>query len=326
MVRNSHKLYNHEQKVRFLEEEYPNDNTRQTYASALISVAKFEKDKNKDLCDFSYNDVVDLMIGLKKKTYKSLDVSQTIMVKYVDWAIREGYNQTGLNAFKLLSKDDLKKYTHKIAEKKSYITRERLYEIADALYNPIDKAILVLLFEGVRGRAEIENTFEELRNLKMSDVHPITNTIDVTKNNGLPRTIKVDERTMNILLRAIDQDEYYYKNGTATGKFKSRLLKGTNYVIRTIDVENGYDGDKVSSQSICTKLIKFRQWTGVSFLNPTLVFQSGLLERCEELEELYGELEPDHYKLVYRELELDDRIWYSLKELYESYKQNKALK
>jgi hypothetical protein len=330
MVKNFLNLYNHEQKVRWLEETYRNDDTRQTNSSILISASKFEQDKVKDLCNFSYADVVELMIGLKRKSFQSLDVSQTIIVKYVDWCIQEGYSKTGINAFKLLTNKDLKKYTHQVAIKNSYITRERLYEICNELYNYTDKAILVLLFEGIRGRTEIDNSYEEIRNLKPEDVMPEANAIRAIRNpdkdnpTGKKRYVQVDKRSIDILLLAIQQTEYHKSNGKATGRFAIRPLKDNGYVIRTIDNNLDLKDDKIASASISTKFNKIRLYTGIHFLTPTLVFQSGLIEKIEEKEKEFGELKPEHYRQIYKDLELDERLWYKLKEIYEAYKQNKV--
>jgi len=318
------KLFNPDQKNRFLNEEYPNESTRSTYTSLLVSTSKFEVEKQKDLCDFSYSDVVDLMIGLKKKTPKSLDVAQTIITKYVDWCLAEEYSKTGINAFKLLTKEDLKKFVHQVAQKHSYFARDRLFtEVIDRLYNYVDKAMVALLFEGARGRSIVDHTFEELRNLKDTDINPEINVITVTRDNGEERDIKVSQKTMDILVAATKETEYHKLNGEGKGRFAIRPLKQTPYILRTLDVEFS-DGDKITSSCIVTRFTKFREYTGIKFLNPTLVFQSGLLERCEEKEKEKGELQNEDFRQIYLNVNLDPRRWFSLKEMYEAFKKNKA--
>ena len=318
------KLFNPDQKNRFLNEEYPNESTRSTYTSLLVATSKFEVEKQKDLCDFSYSDVVDLMIGLKKKTPKSLDVAQTIITKYVDWCLAEEYSKTGINAFKLLTKEDLKKFVHQVAQKHSYFTRERLFnDVIDKLHNYIDKAMIALLFEGVRGRSIVDHTFEELRNLKDTDINPEINIITVRRDNGEERDISVSQKTMDILVVAAKEMDYHKLNGDGKGRFAIRPLKQTPYILRTLDVEFS-DGDKITSSCIVTRFTKFREYTGIKFLNPTLVFQSGLLERCEEKEKEKGELQNEDFRQIYLNVNLDSRRWFSLKEMYEAFKKNKA--
>lgn len=322
MVKNYSKFYNPERKVRFLEEEYPNDSTRETYASILRNSAKFEKDKSKDVCDFSYSEIVDLMIGLGKKTSKSLNVTKTILIKYVDWCYDQKYTSTP-NQIKLLTKENLLKQTNQIAQKNSIITRDEMYDICNNLYNPIDRAVIALPFEGVRGRTEIDNTFEELRNLNTADVLVNENTVIATRNNGERRYVQVDKRTTDILVAAINQKDYYKGNGDAKGRFAIMPLKDTGYVLRTIaGRENANLDDKIIATSINNKFKNIRTYTGISFLTPTTLFQSGLIERCEILEKEIGELYPENFRQIYRDLKLDDRSWHDLKEKYKMYKRN----
>lgn len=317
------KLFNPDRKNRFLNENYPNEATRTTYTSLLINIKKFEEEKDKDVCDFSLSEAIELLIGLKKKTLNSLDVAQTILVKYIDWTIEEKYSKTFINSFKLIDKDDLRKYTHRIAQRNSYISREKLYEITGQLYNYIDKAILVLLFEGAKGRSNVDHTFEELRNLKFNDIIPEANIVDVTRDDGTKRSIKVDKRTMDILVAASKETEYFKLNGEGKGRFAVMPLKNTDYILRTLDVESS-EGDKITPSSISTRFKNFREFTGLKFLNPTLVFQSGMLERAEEKEKEKGTLLPEDYRLLYTNVNLDDRRWFSLKEMHEAFKKNKT--
>ena len=84
-------LFNEEQKNRFLNEKYPNESTRMTNTSILRNVGRFENEKNKDLCKFSYEEVKELLIGMKKKTAKSLGVAYTIIMQYLDWCSLENH-------------------------------------------------------------------------------------------------------------------------------------------------------------------------------------------------------------------------------------------
>lgn len=316
-------MYNPDRKNRFLNENYPNESTRATYKTTLASVKIFEEEKDKDICDFSLSEAVEVLIGLKKKTFKSLDVTQSILVKYIDWTIEEKYSKTFINSFKLIDKEDLQKYTHQIAQKNSYIDREKLFDVVGQLYNNIDKAIPLLFFEGVKGRSKGEHTFEELRNLRFRDLIPELNTIIVTRDDNTDRPVSVDPRTMKILIAASQETEYYKLNGQATGRFAVMPLKDTEYILRMIDTERG-DNTKITANGINTRFKKFREWTGVHFLSPTTIFQSGMLERCESKEKQVGELTVEHYKQLYRDVNLDPKGYSALKEMYETYKKNKS--
>jgi integrase len=319
------KLFNEEQKKRFLDEKYPNESTRSSNASILRNVGRFEYDKNKDVSKFNYEEVKEVLIGLMKKTNRSMNVSYTIIMQYLDWCVDKKY--IPINILTLVDKKDKKKYVSKVAQKNSYITREQLYDYCSQLYNYIDKAMLVLLFEGVKGRSSIEHSFEELRNFKMTDILE-NNIIIATRdfsddsNNNIKqrRLIPVDPRTIEILLTACKENTYHKANGEAKGRFAIMPVKDSPYVIRTID-RSGTDDDRISVSNICSRFKNFRQYIGIKFLNPTLVFQSGMFDRCLKLEDEIGELQAEDFRQLFRNLNLDERNWSGLKEMYESYKQ-----
>jgi len=322
-------LFNEEQKNRFLDEKYPNESTRMTNTSILKNVGRFENEKNKDLCRFSYEEVKELLIGMKKKSLKSLGVAYTIIMQYLDWCLAENYSS--MNVLKLVDKkEDLPKYIHQVAQKLSYITREQMYDYCDMLYNYADKALLALLFETVRGRPIKDHTFEELRNIKKTDLIPESNTIIVTRDPygeilfPQSRPITVDPRTMEILQMACLEDTYHKLNGLDDGRFAILPTKDTPYILRTIGRKNNAE-EKITVGNIGSRFKNFRTYTGIKFLNPTLIFQSGMLDRCLQKEVELGELRSENFRQLFRDLELDERSWQGLKEMYETYKQTQSI-
>jgi hypothetical protein len=227
----------------------------------------------------------------------------------------------------LITKEDLKKYIHQVARKNSYITREQIYNYCGRLYNSIDRALLILPYECVRGQTSEGHSFEEIRNLKMTDLIPEENAIIVTREpndetqHPRKRAVLVDPRTMSILLAACKEEEYHKDNGQARGRFAVRPVKNSPYLIRTIERYNDQGDDRINIGNISSRFKNFRTYTGIKFLNPTIVFQSGLLDKCLRKEAETGiELTSEDFRQIYRDLELDERNWSSLKEMYEDYK------
>ena len=324
-------LFNEEQKNRFLNEKYPNESTRMTNTSILRNVGRFENEKNKDLCKFSYEEVKELLIGMKKKTAKSLGVAYTIIMQYLDWCSLENH-YSSMNVLKLVDKkEDLPKYIHQVAQKNSYITRDQMYNYCDNLYNYVDKAMMALLFECVRGRTEEGHSFEELRNLKKSDLIPELNTVFVARdadeeNKPRRRPVTVDPRTMDILLKACLEDTYHKSNGEDTGPLAVLQTKNTPYILRTLDRKIKEFDERISVGSISSRFKNFKQYLNIHFLTPTLIFQSGMLDKCLKKESENGELKSEDFRQLFRDdLELNERGWQGLKEMYEGYKQTESI-
>ena len=205
-----------------------------------------------------------------------------------------------------------------------------MYDYCDMLYNYADKSVVALLFETVRGRPIKDHTFEELRNIKKTDLIPESNTIIVTRDPygeilfPQSRPITVDPRTMEILQMACLEDTYHKLNGLDDGRFAILPTKDTPYILRTIGRKNNAE-EKITVGNIGARFKNFRQYTKIRFLNPTLIFQSGLLDRCLKKENEVGELTSENFRQLFRDLQLDERGWQGLKEMYETYKQTQSI-
>lgn len=319
----NNELFNAEIKERFLS-NYTNKSTRRNYRFILAKAKDLEEFFNQDLYSFSFNQFEELMRAFDAKTTKSLGNRRSIIKRYVNWAESQGYCPPNIG-LKLLFKEDLKKYINIVAQENKYITREEMYKICDKLYNYQDKAIVVLPFEGVRGRSDIQHTYEEVRNLKPEDIDIKDNTLKLTRDNGDVRNIKVDERSIDILYNAALEQEYHKGNGESTGKFAIRPLADMPYVIRPIERSDSLE--RISPQAVNSKFYKIRYYLPeYQFLNFTILFQSGMIEKCIEKEKEKGKLQPEDYRNIYTRYGLKEENWYNLKENYTQYKNVSNLK
>lgn len=308
------RLYNNDRKERFLNNEYPNPSTKKTNYLYLTKIGIFEKDKNKDLCDFSYEELKELLVGLKRESENSLNVIFSVITKYFDWCIYEEY--ITYPTHELITKQDKQNAIHR----QQFFKREQIYNLCDGLYNYVDKALIICLYENIKGRPETNNSFEEIRNLKKTDIYPDINRVILTRNNGDSRFISVNNKTMEILVRARDEVEYFKENGLATGRFATRPLRKTEYLFRTI--ENGsfsFNNDnRINIASIENKFRSFRRYLDIDYLNATIIFDSGLIEKCEikAKELINGVLKPEHFKQILKRLQLNENIYFTLKQKY----------
>lgn len=339
------KFYDPERKNKFLYEQYPNEATRTTYGSLLSKISVYEEDYKKDLCDFSPSEATELMFGLRKTTKNARTTAYSIINKYVEWCMLESqnYSKTGFNSFKFLDMDD-DKFVHKLAQEMSYYTRDEMYQICDMLFNYIDKAIICLLFEGVKGRPKQEHSFEELKNLKKTDLIPEVNKIILTRydenNKPMTHSIEVDKRTMDILVVAAREETYHRINGNDKSKFAIQNLSGSPYLIQFCDRPNEGSGDedgRFKRASFNSRFSSIRKNVkeaneisankiNVEFLTPTNLFLSGLFEKCEKLEQEYGILTVKHFNKIFKDLKLNENQGIPLKGKYETYKKYKASK
>lgn len=313
-------LYNKERKELFLNQYTENEASVKVIRSRFNQIGKYERHFDKDLCDFT-TELDDLFSLIPSRTTKSIMWLYSIIKNYCNWCIANGFSKTNINPTFMISNKDLESYVNKIAQKFQWIiNREELYEMCELLYNPRDKATLALVFEGVKGRANLDDSFEELLNLKNEHIHEKECEIEVYRNDGFIRMVSVHPKTMEYVIEAINATDYYEGNGEHP-KNKVTPLTESNYFLRPIKTKRSAFKPNRTIINNIFRIIK--KYTDMPFLNPLKTFQSGMLVACMELEEEKGSsLETeDYFWVATKKFGQLDSVSYSLKQLYMKFKE-----
>jgi len=313
-------LYNEKLKEQFIHQYSDNDNSKKVLRSFFNSVSKIETDFEKDLSNFSADDLVSLFSLIPSRTIKSIIFKQAIIKDYINWVMKKTQDSNiTINPAIMYEKKDLQRFVSKTAQQFQYIkNRDAMYKFCDMLNNERDAALFALIYEGVRGRSNIEDSFEEICNLRTEHVHQFTNRITAVRNDGEVREVDVDSRTMELVMDAIEQKEYHDGNGEHP-KGKISELMDTDYVIKGIKTIRQTEQPQRTLITSIFKIIK--KYTGMPFLTPIKVFESGMLATCAELEKEKGELQETDYKDVVLKYGQNHTIWYGLKEKYLMFKE-----
>jgi hypothetical protein len=314
-------LYNEERKRQFIKQYTENDGSLKVLRSRFNQIGKYEAEFEKDLCDFT-TELRELFVLIPSRTTKSIEWLYNVIKTYCDWCIRNGYSKTNINPTIFIDKSDLEGFVSKIAQKYQWImSRDELYEICDMLYNPRDKATLAMIFEGIRGRANKKDSFEELLNLQNKHVHEKECIIEAHRNDGTVRFINVDPRTMQYVLEAIEATEYYEGNGQHP-RGKVTPLVESDYVLRGI---KSLKYDTVEpNRTIITNIFRIiKKHADMPFINAIKTFQSGMLVTCVKMEEEKGRpLETaDYVNIVTMKFGQLDSVAYSLKQMHMKFKE-----
>jgi hypothetical protein len=302
-------MYNLEIKERFINELYYDEETKRTVKHAFEKFSISEEHFSRDLYEFNQVQLVDVLRLMNCPTVNALGKNFGYMKQYVKWATENGYCPPNM-AFMNVFRKDLQNYISIDAVSNQYIKdRPELYLLCDKIYNPVDRAILVLLYEGVNG-----NEMEELRFLEKQDIKFISNSIEI-RNGSNPRVIShVDERSMQILQEAIEQEIYYNGNGETEAKAPTRKLMNSSFVVRQINLKKSL-GEAMTIAGINVKLKNIKQWTGKYYFNSTNGFYSGIFEKLSNIE-LGRELVRQDYQTVLSMSGMNPETWGLLKENY----------
>lgn len=258
-------------KEMFLKENKLSDSVIKSYNMLFKKILPLEDKLGKDLKDFNYEDLLQLLPYIKSTSYQSINVKWTLLKKYME-------HNNNLNYTKI-TQDNLKQY---IEEKiLRYVTREQLLNaVNNCLDNAQDKAIVMLLFEGVMGKG-----YSDLVTLKTEDIDFENNLIRLED-----RTIYIhDEETMKILDATRLQKVYEkFSIGTAiatTGDASYDLNTKSDYLIKTKPSAKNHNGlDHLKESGIKSRLDKIINTLDMEGLTGLSIYHSGIMEKILKIE------------------------------------------
>ena len=316
-------MYNKKFKDSFLS-EYPK-RTAGTYIYDLKRVSQREEMLDKNVYDFTYEEMDDMFKSMHYKTLASARRSVSTVSEYVDFANRNGKISSKIDISQLFRKDKLKEYVWKYAYLESFVTRDEMYEMTDMLYNYSDKLPIILSFEGIKGEELID-----MINLKFSDINFKTGECKLITDK--PSVIIKDRRSLDLIQESKNESEYHFKNGEATGRVRVAELMDTDYVLKKTTRPNSNNEVEIVTvgflEAKMTRIFKGMGEQepfipGKDFVNLTSLFKSGIFDKVREVEKSLkltkiGGL--DFIEIV-KTRGLDERSAYRYKTEYDNYKE-----
>ncbi|MDP4268274.1 MAG: hypothetical protein Q8880_12680 [Bacteroidota bacterium] len=297
------KLYNEELKERFLKQY--TGNTQKYYRNILQKAFPIETALKKDIYAFNRSELNELFAEFGATSELSIISEVSIIRKYIDFFA--GFVDTKTNWAATYSPKDLKRYVNKFAMRKKYITTfEQYYKNILELNNAQDGALIALIYEGARGKEEIE----EIQNLKITDVFPNDNKVILTRNNGDTRELIVEDDTMELIKDAIAEKEYYKNNGQDCDVTINFLpLANSEYVFRPCGkTKTG----KLKQQTLLRRIKNIANYWGNPYINVRNIWVSGMIKYAKELKKQYGKLTMPECWLICDKFGYDRRYWYNV--------------
>lgn len=284
-------LYNDTVKKKFIEQ------VKKEEQPQLLSIfrkgAELEEYLKKDIYDFNSKEILEFLTLLNRSTLSSIMSCWSHITRYIDWAIYQNITKGTTNLSRDLTIDDVKNCVDE--GKKLYITLNELKEILDTLVNPRDRAMLILLFEGVQGFK-----CSEILNLEKSDIEKAlqnNNILTVTDDKHGQRDIKVSDECLKICLKAANEPVYQKKNGYSEAFNKETILSDNNFVIRNRRTNSDKDQERSSFFVIINTMryIFSPEFFDYPYVNPTRINRSGVLYEGFKVYKEKGKLETEDY-------------------------------
>lgn len=275
-------FYNLEIKNQFLS-KLVNEPTKKPYERVFKYSAVAESLYEKDLYDFSRDEIANILSDLNPTTPGIAKSNGRMISSYISWAIAKGFKKVNNNPLQTVDDEWLAKFVD--TDKKIYFSKDEIEMVEDNCKNAQDAVVLRLLFENVQGKE-----LAEIRNLKMSDVNKELRILTLTNLDGKDRKVEVSERCIKFIEWAYIQDVYFKKNGTTgkhgkyTGRAPKLSLVESEYVVKSAQT-NREEGDdrRVEATALYRRLDSIGDIFGYEYLTSKNIFRSGIIYRAYKL-------------------------------------------
>ena len=251
----------------FLREKDMSISTRKSFDTLFRNIEEYEDVIDKAIDEWTKEDCLDMLASIKKKKANTIAVKWSLLKKYLIYI--------GNTVYREITKSDLENIDGSVLR---YIPYEEVILGLDVFENYIDKAIVLLLRNGIRS--------DEYRLIKHEDIDVENNTIKLSNRN-----VRVDDYTMDILVKAMNERgykmnikdksnyNYYHYNMESPYLIKNRknkynddgrtpmietsLRDRTNKLLRRVEID-GISSTALVSSYIVDKIIEFENEMGLT--------------------------------------------------------------
>ena len=251
----------------FLREKDMSISTRKSFDTLFRNIEEYEDVIDKVVDEWTKEDCLDMLASLGIKKANTIAVKWSLLKKYLIYI--------GNTVYREITKSDLENIDGSVLR---YIPYEEVILGLDVFENYIDKAIVLLLRNGIRS--------DEYRLIKHEDIDVENNTIKLSNRN-----VRVDDYTMDILVKAMNERgykmnikdksnyNYYHYNMESPYLIKNRknkynddgrtpmietsLRDRTNKLLRRVEID-GISSTALVSSYIVDKIIEFENEMGLT--------------------------------------------------------------
>lgn len=281
-------FYNEKHKIEFLN-AYP-PGTALNYSRIFSYSKDIERRLGKDLYDFTFEEVEDLMYSLNPTSIVSAITNLSIIIVYIDWAIDYRYRKSNINVFKNMGNEWLKKFIE--SPDFVFFTEDKLHYYLSQLVNFQDRVIPALIFNGVEGKF-----LSEIVNLTVNDVDFENNTLTLTNHNKNKRKLVVPQYVMNLIGGAINEKIYLKNNGDISHLSKAPKefeLNVNNYVLRSRNTKKS-SNSSMGISTIRARINLIQEHVDHIAFTATNIRRSGQLYMAWKLFKRDGKLDREQY-------------------------------
>lgn len=220
-----------------------------------------EQKLNKDLSEFSCEEILDFYKNLHTTSVLILENINSQMSKYTNW--------TGCqkNSYKELELSDLNSVIDKDKINEMFIQRKDLLSLCQQMMNPRDKMVILGLFEGVKGQ-----NYCEFSCMKNEDFDYENRRIYLRSTD---RTINISDELAQYIQQTIETEVYFpiSKSKKANYEFK----KNSGYILKPFYNQTNFSSEYRRGRNIYLAITRNLKYFEIENLSAQSIFESGMI-------------------------------------------------
>lgn len=294
-------MYNEELKQKFIDTQA--DSMKNMIKSIFVASETLENEKDKDIAEFTVDEIFAMFHQIGSKTYRSLYLKKTYLANYVDF-YQENKHVHAENNYRNISVNDLLEFAKENMSNRKCLSRSDILALIEKLPNAIDQFFILALYEGIKG-----DKYSDLLSLKMSDIDK--ETLTATLSSG--KKIKISKELYECARKAAAQEEYIPVKNIFEPQRRVIRLENVPEIFRVrnntgLSAKDDSEIDvKKKADRVSKKMYQIKACLGCKDLSISRIFLSGFATKLMSIQTYYG--------LTYMELEDKEEV----KELIDRY-------
>jgi len=263
-------MYNDEQKRKYINYRLLNhykETTVELIEKIFIATEKHEINNQKDISEFSLNEVITLLKNSNWKSPKTLKTNSSSLRYYYEWCLKEGL----VNNTNPFSKKNINSTINSIIPKEKlnnkYFNKIEYLEMLDEIADVSNKFIAHAFYSGL--------TFEELTHLKIGDLDFDSNKIQLTAG----REFIVDELFKCLMIETNDQEQYFADGIEKESRSKSFNYAESDYVIKSCGKNTL---EPASQPYISSRMRIIKAQMDNEFISISTLYKNGMINYIKE--------------------------------------------
>lgn len=267
------------------EKDYDKETIR-NFENFMYRIRSFEIQytEPKLINEYNYEELIVFLKTLGSSSKESLVSYMNMIKRFFLFCVNQGKMDDSIDFTRTIDYKTLERCVDKRKNKHRYITEKAFKEVVNGLVNDVDKALLMLIFEGVAGK---ENS--EIINLKKEDIDFDNNILNIYLEDNTVKQVSISDELASILERVVETEIMYYGNDYK----RVDTLIGSEYVFRpslrylalkaTVErMENGeYNGRQLDASILSNRLHKIlKVWNNLNYVSPNTLYKSGVVNRA----------------------------------------------